>query len=124
MTTFTVETVDPQHAAVVRAAVPMAALREFFDRGFTAVMQAVQSQGVAIVGSPFGYYPSNGSTSLAQASEPLMSWTIDEGLALAEAMWESYLSDPRAEPDPNTWRTLIVWPLDASRDRRTATEGR
>ena len=40
-----------------------------------------------------------------------MSWTTDEGLVLAEGMWESYLSDPDAEPDPATWRTLIVWPL-------------
>lgn len=29
----------------------------------------------------------------------------------AEGMWECYLSDPGAEPDPDTWRTLIVWPL-------------
>jgi hypothetical protein len=54
MTTFTVETVHPQHAAVLRAEVPMTELRDVFDRGFTAVMQAVQSQGVAIVGPPFG----------------------------------------------------------------------
>jgi hypothetical protein len=57
MTTFTVETVDPQPAAVVRAEVPMAELREVFDRGFTAIMQAVRAQAVAIVGPPFGYYP-------------------------------------------------------------------
>lgn len=164
MTTFTVETVDPQPAAVVRAEVPMAELREVFHRGFTAVMQAVQSQGVAIVGPPFGYYPRTpGETvavlvgfpvadsitaeggvepfelpgglavtgthvgpyeALAQTYEQLLSWTADAGLTLAEGMWESYLSDPRAEPDPDTWRTLIVWPLNASRDRPTATERR
>lgn len=164
MTTFTVETVDPHHAAVVRAEVPMAELREVFDRGFTAVMHAVQSQGVAIVGPPFGYYPGMpGETvavlvgfpvarsitaeggvepfelpaglavtgthvgpyeALAQTYEQLMSWTADAGLTLAAGMWESYLSDPRSEPDPNTWRTLIVWPLDASRAGPTATEGR
>lgn len=27
------------------------------------------------------------------------------------AMWESYLSDPRVEPDPSHWRTLIHWPV-------------
>ena len=164
MTTFTVEPVAPQHAAVVRAEVPMEMLREVFDRGFRAVMEAAQSQGVAIAGPPFGYYPRMpGETvavlvgfpvadsinaeggvepfelpgglavtgthvgpyeALAQTYEQLMSWTADAGLTLAEGMWESYLSDPRAEPDPNTWRTLIVWPLDTSRDRPTATEGR
>jgi effector-binding domain-containing protein len=41
----------------------------------------------------------------------LIAWSQAEGLTLAEGMWESYLSDPSAEPDPSTWRTLIVWPL-------------
>jgi hypothetical protein len=32
-------------------------------------------------------------------------------------MWESYLTDPGAEPDPETWRTLISWPrADESTD--------
>lgn len=154
MTTFTVETVEPQQAAVVRAEVPMAQLRDVFDRGFAAVMQVMQSQGVAIVGPPFGYYPRMpGETvavlvgfpvarpiaaegevepfelpggpavtathvgsyeALAETYEQLMAWTADEGLTLAERMWESYLSDPRTEPDPNTWRTLIVWPIDTT----------
>jgi hypothetical protein len=26
-------------------------------------------------------------------------------------MWEYYLSDPAAEPDPAKWKTLIVWPV-------------
>jgi len=26
-------------------------------------------------------------------------------------MWEYYLSDPAAEPDPATWKTLIIWPV-------------
>lgn len=153
MTTFTIETVDPQPAAVVRAEVPMAELRQVFDRGFPAVLQAVQSQGVAIVGPPFGYYPRMPGETVAvlvgfpvagpitaqgdvepfelpggpavtgthvgpyetmtQTYEQLMAWTTDEGLTLAAGMWESYVSDPGAEPDPATWRTLIVWPLDA-----------
>ena len=161
MTTFTVEAVDPHPAAVVRAEVPMAELRAVFARGFTAVMRAVQAQGVAIVGPPFGYYPrmpgetvavlvgfpvagaitADGDVepfelpgglavtgthvgpyeALAQTYEQLMSWTTAEGLTLAEGMWESYLSDPGAEPDPTTWRTQIVWPVDAARDDVTAT---
>lgn len=151
MTTFTVETIDPQPAAVVRAEVPMAELRSVFDRGFHAVMAAVQAQGLAIAGAPFGYYPRMPSDTVAVvvgfpvaggftadgAVEPfelpggravtgthvgpyeelestyaeLMAWTRAEGLTLAEGMWECYLSDPSAEPDPGTWRTLLVWPL-------------
>ena len=41
----------------------------------------------------------------------LTAWARSEGIALADAMWESYLSDPGSEPDPSTWRTLVVWPL-------------
>ncbi|WP_088287812.1 GyrI-like domain-containing protein [Kineosporia sp. A_224] len=29
----------------------------------------------------------------------------------ASGMWEYYLSDPAAEPDPATWRTTVVWPV-------------
>jgi effector-binding domain-containing protein len=151
MTAFTVKTVSPQPAAAIRAEVPMAELRNVFDRGFHAVMQAVQAQGVAITGPPFGFYPRMPTDTvevvvgfpvaraiaaagevepfelpggravtgmhvgpyekLAETYDRLMTWTRAEGLALGHAMWESYLSDPSAEPDPNTWRTLIVWPL-------------
>lgn len=151
MTTFTVETIEPHPAAGIRAEAPMAELREVFDRGFPAVMQAVMTQGGAIAGPPFGYYPRMpgetvevvvgfpvGASFTAEGEvEPfelpggrvvtgthvgpyetlertygeLMAWTEAEGLTLAEGMWESYLSDPSAEPDPATWRTLIVWPL-------------
>lgn len=41
----------------------------------------------------------------------LTAWAKAEGHALAEHMWESYLSDPRTEPDPATWQTKIAWPL-------------
>jgi AraC family transcriptional regulator len=57
MTTFTVDTIQPQAAAAVRAEVPMAELPHVFDRGFPAVMQAVAAQGIAIAGPPFGFYP-------------------------------------------------------------------
>ena len=39
MTTFAVETIEPQPAAVVRAEVPMVELRTVFDRGFVEVMR-------------------------------------------------------------------------------------
>lgn len=38
-------------------------------------------------------------------------WMVAERLQPGPVMWESYLSDPQAEPDPATWRTLIHWPV-------------
>jgi AraC family transcriptional regulator len=35
----------------------------------------------------------------------------EEGLQVSDDMWEYYLSDPSSEPDPLTWRTLVVWPV-------------
>lgn len=48
---------------------------------------------------------------LATTYQELMQWAAAEGHELAGYMWESYLSDPAAEPDSSTWRTLITWPL-------------
>lgn len=151
MTTFSVETIEPQAAAAIRAEVPMAELRTLFDRAFGEVMRAAGAQGVGIAGPPFGFYPrmpgdtvavvvgfpvagpitADGEVEpfelpggrvvtgthvgpydgLAQTYGQLAAWAESEGLTLAEGVWESYLSDPSAEPDPKTWRTLIVWPL-------------
>jgi len=57
MTTFSVETIAPQHAAVVRADVPMADLPAVFDRAFHEVMRTVAAQGLTVTGPPFGFYP-------------------------------------------------------------------
>jgi effector-binding domain-containing protein len=62
--------------------------------------------GRVVTGTHVGPYET-----LGQTYDQLMAWTRAEGLTLAEGMWESYLSDPKSEPDPTTWRTLIVWPL-------------
>lgn len=35
----------------------------------------------------------------------------EEGFSPAGSMWEYYLSDPATEPDPATWKTLVVWPV-------------
>lgn len=34
----------------------------------------------------------------------------DAKLTPGDVMWESYLTDPEAEPDPAKWRTQICWP--------------
>ena len=152
MTTFSVETIDPQPAAAVHGEVPMAELRTIFDRGFREVMQVTQAQGVAITGPPFGFYPRMPSDtvevvvgfpvsapvtpegdvtpfelpggrvvtgihvgsyeSLEVTYRELTEWAAAEGHSLAGRMWESYLTDPSAQPDPATWQTKITWPLD------------
>ena len=152
MTTFSVDTIEPQPAAVVRDEVPMAEIRTVFDRGFPEVMRVAAAQGVAITGPPFGFYPRmptdtvevvvgfpvaapvtpegdvtpfelpggqvvtgihvGSYESLEATYRELTEWAAAEGHALAGRMWESYLTDPRAQPDPATWQTKITWPLD------------
>lgn len=48
---------------------------------------------------------------LEQTHAALESWMADHDLVGATQMWECYLSDPEAEPDPATWQTLVVRPL-------------
>lgn len=152
MTTFSIETIEPQPAAVVRAEVPMSELRSVFDRGIPAAMQAAQAQGVAITGPPFGFYPRAPAATvevlvgfpvggaiepagdvvpfelpggrvatgthvgpydqLEQTYGELAEWARAQEITLPDGMWECYLSDPSAEPDPASWRTQIIWPLD------------
>ena len=50
--------VDRQPTAVVRGRVAVADLPEFFGGAFHAVFAALEAQGVAPAGVPFGYYPS------------------------------------------------------------------
>ena len=49
--------------------------------------------------------------SLEESYRELTEWAAAEGYALADHMWESYLTDPAAEPNPATWQTVITWPL-------------
>jgi len=46
---------------------------------------------------------------LADTYGELLAWAADEGLTLAEGMWEVNLSDPDTEPDPAAWRTEVFW---------------
>jgi len=48
---------------------------------------------------------------MEQTYNELFSWTAEQGLEMGSAMWELYLTDPKASPDPATWETRIVWPL-------------
>jgi effector-binding domain-containing protein len=49
--------------------------------------------------------------SLEESYRELTEWAAAERHSLADHMWESYLTDPAAEPDPAGWQTLITWPL-------------
>jgi effector-binding domain-containing protein len=48
---------------------------------------------------------------LAATYRELMEWAAAGGHSLADPMWEAYLTDPSAQPDPETWQTMITWPL-------------
>ena len=41
----------------------------------------------------------------------LTTWVAERGREPAGAPWEVYLSDPAAEPNPETWRTEVFLPL-------------
>jgi effector-binding domain-containing protein len=41
----------------------------------------------------------------------VMAWMSERRLTPAEEMWEVYLTDPDARPDPATWETRICWPV-------------
>ena len=43
--------------------------------------------------------------------EAMMEWLKDQGRAPAGPGWESYLTDPSAEPDSAKWLTEVVVPL-------------
>jgi effector-binding domain-containing protein len=43
--------------------------------------------------------------------DAMFAWMKGEGLEPADAMWEVYLSDPVRQPDPETWRTEVWWPV-------------
>jgi effector-binding domain-containing protein len=49
---------------------------------------------------------------LAATYERLQRWLDEGGAHGTGPMWEVYWSDPVAEPDPATWRTEILIPLD------------
>lgn len=49
---------------------------------------------------------------LGQTYDEVLAWMKRKGLEPAKVMWETYLSDPAAQPDPSTWRTEVWWPVE------------
>ena len=58
---------------------------------------------------------------LQEAYADVQRYFRDHDLTPGEVMWESYLSDPSAEPDPARWRTQISWPVIEGPDAPAST---
>jgi AraC family transcriptional regulator len=48
---------------------------------------------------------------LPQTYAALEKWMADHGARAGGPPWESYVTDPGANPDPATWTTEVYWPL-------------
>jgi len=92
----------PTDTVAVEAGFPVAAPVEAVGDAHPFVLPAGQAVQAMHVGS---------YDTMEQTYVDLQAWMAEQGLHPASGMWECYLSDPRTEPDPNTWRTKIVWPL-------------
>lgn len=92
----------PTEIVAVEAGFPVSAPTEPEGDAHRLVLPAGRAVQVTHVG-PFD--------TLEQTYDELQSWMAEHGIEPAAAMWECYLSDPEAEPDPADWRTLIVWPI-------------
>jgi effector-binding domain-containing protein len=64
--------------------------------------------GPTAVASYFGPYEGIGP-----AYEAVQAWCKEHERESAGPPWESYFTDPNAEPDPSKWRTDIHFPLRA-----------
>ncbi len=48
---------------------------------------------------------------LPAAWPELDGWIVAQGRTAGPSLWETYLTDPTANPDPATWRTELTRPL-------------
>jgi AraC family transcriptional regulator len=48
---------------------------------------------------------------LSDTHAAIERWIEAEGLKVAGAPWESYITDPAQHPSPQDWRTEVCWPL-------------
>jgi effector-binding domain-containing protein len=49
---------------------------------------------------------------LQKSYDRLAAWMKDQKLTARGGFWEVYWTDPGLEPDPSTWRTQILWPVE------------
>jgi effector-binding domain-containing protein len=48
---------------------------------------------------------------LASAWRAFDAWIAAEGRVASPSLWETYVTDPKVDPDPATWRTELTRPL-------------
>ncbi|HUJ77341.1 MAG TPA: GyrI-like domain-containing protein [bacterium] len=48
---------------------------------------------------------------LRNAYRALGMWLKDHGKQMAAPPWEKYWTDPEQEPNPQAWRTEVIWPV-------------
>jgi pimeloyl-ACP methyl ester carboxylesterase len=56
---------------------------------------------------------------LPQAFERLRDWVTARGEQIAGPGWESYMTDPRTEPDPSSWVTDVYLPVRMTQESTT-----
>ena len=94
----------PTDVVDVEAGFPVAAPFSGGDDG--GVTAGTLPAGQALEAMHIGPYET-----LPETYGAIMGRMQAEGLTPGNSMWEYYLSDPAAEPDPAKWKTLIVWPV-------------
>ncbi|MHA7222585.1 GyrI-like domain-containing protein [Arthrobacter sp. RHLT1-20] len=94
----------PTDVVDVEAGFPLAA--PYPGGGASGVIGGTLPAGRALEAMHIGPYDT-----LPQTYGAVMARMQAEGLTPGDSMWEYYLSDPATEPDPSTWKTLVVWPV-------------
>lgn len=94
----------PTDVVDVEAGFPLAA--PYPGGGDGSVTAGILPAGRALEAMHVGPYET-----LPQTYGAVMARMQADGLTPGDAMWEYYLTDPGAEPDPAAWKTLIVWPV-------------
>jgi effector-binding domain-containing protein len=92
----------PTDIVDVEAGFPAAAAVEAADGVRAGILPACRAAEAVHVG-PYD--------TLSQTYDEVVRWLQDHGMRPGGDMWEYYLTDPSAEPDPATWRTRIICPV-------------
>jgi effector-binding domain-containing protein len=94
---------DPQDAIVVRGAVAISDMPEFFQRAFIASFKAAAEAGVDIVGPPFGFYP----------EMPTETVVVEAGFPVSSPMEASGDVHPSVLPGGRAVVVVHIGPFEA-----------